>query len=69
MNMAINSDKYRQCMDNAKRINWDIEDDVIRGRTLASSDHFMPVGLTMADKLHFLNEDDRRFFGFGNKGI
>jgi hypothetical protein len=61
--MAINNDKYRQCMATAQRINWDIETDVIRGRVLSSEQNFMPEGLTFANKLHFLDERDRRFFG------
>ena len=63
MNMAINENKYRQCMDTSRRVNWDIDTDVIRDRVLSADEHFLPAGLTLADKLHFLNEDDRRFFG------
>ncbi len=62
MNMAIDSDKYRQCMSTAQRINWDLEEDVIRGREPDPGHHFLPAGLSLVDKLPFLGDRDARFF-------
>ena len=63
MNMAINENKYRQCMQRSRRIFWDIDDDVICGRELSAEENFLPAGLTLAEKLHFLDGADRRLFG------
>lgn len=63
MNMSVNTSMYKQCMSHAQRINWDIEEDVIRSRELDINDRFLPDGLSLAAKLHFLDEQGRRFFG------
>ena len=63
MNMAINGNKYQQCLEHSRRINWDIDEDVIRGRSLGQGEHFLPVGLTLVDRLPFMSDADQRFFG------
>jgi len=58
-----NSDtnRYAQCIDVSKRIRWDIENDVIRGRKFNFSKKFLPDGLSMVNELEFLTEDEKRF--------
>ena len=53
--------RYARCIDISKRIRWDIDDDVIRGRTLDTDCKFLPDGLSLVDQLGFLNEGERRF--------
>ena len=43
----INSQPYKQCLINAKKINWDIDSDVIRFRTLNANDKYLPDSLSL----------------------
>lgn len=53
---------YAKCIENSKRIRWDIERDVIRGRTLDSNRKFLPDGLSLVDRLPFLDDAGRLLF-------
>ena len=55
------SNRYARCIQASKRIRWDIDTDVIRGRTLDVAQKFLPDGLSLVDELPFLNERERRF--------
>jgi hypothetical protein len=46
----------------SKRIRWDIDNDVIRGRTLDIDQKFLPDGLSQVYRLPFLNDAERRFY-------
>lgn len=52
--------RYARCIDISKRIRWDIDDDVIRGRTLDIGQKFLPDGLSLVNELGFLAEDEQR---------
>ena len=52
--------RYARCLENSRRIRWDIDKDVIRGREFDFSGHFLPDGLSMISRLEFLNDADRR---------
>lgn len=54
-------DRYARCITVSKRVNWDIDHDVIRGRRFDPTDRFLPDGLTRVDQLDFVDEADRRF--------
>jgi len=54
-------DRYARCITVSKRINWDIDNDVIRGRRFDTEDKFLPDGLSQVDRLDFMEEADRRF--------
>ena len=58
---SSNTNRYARCIDASKRIRWDIERDVIRGRRFDHSKHFLPDGLSRVDELAFLSPDERRF--------
>jgi len=60
---ALESDNkpYAKCIEVSKRIRWDIDRDVIRGRRFDFSKRFLPNGLSKIDELAFLSEDERRF--------
>jgi hypothetical protein len=56
----IDSNRYARCVANSKRIRWDIDKDVIRGRALDFTKRFLPDGLSRVDRLDFLDADEQR---------
>ena len=54
------SQRYAKCIEVSKRIRWDIDRDVIRGRRFDFSRKFLPDGISKANELEFLSEDERR---------
>ncbi|HSD60322.1 MAG TPA: hypothetical protein VLC55_05650, partial [Burkholderiales bacterium] len=56
-----NSSRYAKCIEVSKRIRWDIDRDVIRGREFDFTRKFLPDGLSRVDRLEFLRADQRRF--------
>lgn len=52
---------YAKCIEISKRVRWDIDKDVIRGRVFDFSKKFLPDGITMVDQLHFLKDDHKKF--------
>ena len=57
---ASTVDRYQKCIENSKRIRWEIDRDVIRGRKLDLSKKFLPDGLSKVHLLEFLNDGERR---------
>jgi hypothetical protein len=62
MNSAIETSttRYAKCIETSKRIRWETEQDVIRGRTFDLTKKFLPDGLSQVDKLGFLSASERR---------
>ena len=56
----IDSKRYAKCVEVSKRVRWDIDRDVIRGRSLDFTKKFLPDGLSKIGRLDFLNADERR---------
>jgi hypothetical protein len=54
-------DRYTRCIEASKRVRWDVDADVIRGRTFDAGQKFLPDGLSKVDALDFLSADERRF--------
>jgi hypothetical protein len=54
-------DRYQRTIEVSKRISWDIDDDVIRGRRFDVAEKFLPDGLTMINGFKTLSADERRF--------
>ncbi len=54
-------ERYGKCIENSKRIRWDIDADVIRGREFDFSMTFLPDGISKISSIGFLNEADARF--------
>ncbi len=54
-------DRFARCIAASKRVRWEIETDVIRGRALTADQKFLPDGLSLVDKLTFLSPDEQRF--------
>jgi hypothetical protein len=59
---SVNNASYAKVIANSKRVRWDIEDDVLRGRRFDFSKSFLPSGLSLAGELPFLGDGDRRLF-------
>ena len=55
------TERYARTIAASKRIRWDIDDDVIRGRALEVTHKFLPDGLSLVEELPFLTEQERRF--------
>ncbi len=58
--VALDPKRYARCVEVSKRIRWDIDRDVIRGRRFDFSKKFLPDGLSLVDRIDFLNDDERR---------
>ncbi len=56
----VPTELYAQCIEGSKRIRWDIDRDVLRGRAFDFSKKFLPDGLSKADTLDFLKEGDKK---------
>jgi hypothetical protein len=56
----VESNRYAKCVANSKRIRWDIDRDVIRGRSFDFTKKFLPDGLSKVDRLDFLNATEQR---------
>lgn len=59
--LTTDTSRYARCIDISKRVRWDIDKDVIRGRTFDFSQKFLPDGLSLVDRLEFLTNDEQRF--------
>jgi hypothetical protein len=55
------TERYAKCIEASKRIRWDIDRDVIRGRQFDVNKKFMPDGLSKVSALTFLTPAERRF--------
>jgi hypothetical protein len=53
-------DRYAKCIEVSKRIRWEIDRDVIRGRKFDVSKKFLPDGLCRIGKLDFLGAGEKR---------
>jgi hypothetical protein len=55
------TDRYAKSVATSKRIRWDIDRDVIRGRSFDFTKKFLPDGLSKVDRLDFLTPGEKRF--------
>jgi hypothetical protein len=60
-NYPLESERFAKCIEISKKVRWDIDQDVIRGRKFDFSKKFLPDGLSRIDQLGFLNGDEQRF--------
>ncbi|NJD34658.1 MAG: hypothetical protein FIA96_07495 [Betaproteobacteria bacterium] len=54
------SSRYAKAVEASKRVRWDIDKDVIRGRSLDLTRKFLPDGLSRVNQLDFLSADEKR---------
>jgi hypothetical protein len=57
---AADSQRYARAIEVSKRVRFEIERDVIRGRTLDFGKKFLPDGLSKIERLDFLGADEQR---------
>jgi hypothetical protein len=60
---ATSTELYAGAIEVSRRVHWEIERDVIRGRHCDFSKTFLPAGLSLVDELAFLSAADRRLLG------
>ena len=60
MQQQVDTKRYAKCIEVSKRIRWDIDRDVIRGRAFDFSKKFLPDGLSLVNELDFLDGAERR---------
>ena len=52
--------RYAKVIEVSRRVRWEIERDLIRGRRLDYTRPFLPAGLSLVDELSFLSDGDKR---------
>jgi hypothetical protein len=60
MNTLPTTDRYARVIEASKRVRWEIERDVIRGRRFDYLKPFLPSGLSLVDELPFLSWHGKR---------
>ena len=60
MQTTLPANPYAKVIANSKRVRWDIDHDVIRGRRFDLTKAFLPTGLSLVNELGFLTPDDQR---------
>jgi hypothetical protein len=63
MNAIMNTasvDKYVRCIEASKAVRWDIDKDVIRGRSFDASKKYLPDGLSLAREMTSLSAKEQR---------
>src|SRR6202008_4576432 len=60
-NISNSSERYARCIQTSKRVRWDIDKDVIRGRSFDAAHKFLPDGLSLGDAFTSLSADEKRF--------
>jgi hypothetical protein len=61
INKIPDADRYARCVETSKRVRWDIDKDIIRGRRFDAADKFLPDGLSLADEFKTLSAKEKRF--------
>jgi hypothetical protein len=64
MNATTNvsdDNQYARCIQSSKRVCWNIEEDVIRGRRFTVTEKFLPDGLSLTDGFVTLSREEKRF--------
>ncbi|HEX4618042.1 MAG TPA: hypothetical protein VH230_19255, partial [Stellaceae bacterium] len=57
----LESSRYARCIESSKRVRWDIDEDVIRGRRFDAAHKFLPDGLSLAGTFTTLSPHEKRF--------
>jgi len=58
---VVDTNRYAKCIEVSKRVRWDIDKDVVRGRGFDFGKKFLPDGLSKVDELPFLTPGEKRF--------
>jgi len=55
------TERFARCVAVSKRVHWDVEKDVIRGRSFDLAHKFLPDGLSRVNQTDFLSVDEKRY--------
>lgn len=58
--VPVATERYAKVIEVSRRVRWEIERDVIRGRRLDFGRTFLPASLSLVEELPFLSQADRR---------
>src|SRR6185436_18778356 len=58
---TIDPARYARCVETSKRVRWEIDRDVIRGRASDGAKNFLPGGLSLIAAFDFRGRDEQRF--------
>ncbi len=56
-----NHQRYARAVEASKRVRWDVEEDVIRGRRFDTAHKFLPDGLALPEAFTTLSPEEKRF--------
>ena len=56
----VKTEEYAKCIEGSKRIRWDIDKDVLRGREFDFSKKFLPEGISKVHQLEFLDPGEKK---------
>jgi hypothetical protein len=54
------TERFARCVAVSKRVRWDVERDVIRGRSFDRAHKFLPDGLSRVNQMDFLSVNEKR---------
>jgi len=57
----VEPNRYERCINASKKVRWDIEQDVVRGRSFGRDEKYLPDGLSLIDEFATLSGDEKRF--------
>lgn len=60
-NNGADTARFAKCIEVSKRVRWDIDKDVLRGREFDFSQKFLPDRISQINQLEFLSKDEKRF--------
>jgi hypothetical protein len=55
------TERYARCVQISKRVRWDIDEDIIRGRHFDAANRLLPDGLSLAGAFTTLSAEEKRF--------
>ena len=58
--IEASSPRYAHCVKASKKVRWDIDADVIRGRALEREQKFLPDGLSLVNEMPTLDAAERK---------
>src|SRR5215475_11861678 len=61
INKISDTERYARCVQASKRVRWDVDEDVIRGRRFDAAHKFLPDGLSLAAAFTTLSAGEKRF--------
>ena len=61
INTIDDHERYARCIQSSKKVRWDVNKDVIRGRLFDTATKFLPDSLSLADEFTTLSANEKRF--------